>query len=292
MSEAGRPKKPPFRKIRKAYKAWKDGMVRRRALRLLAQFPRNPDAPRHSLPGELVISLTSYPARFATLHLTIKSLIDQTVRPDRIVLWIAEGDIGQLPETLTSLRDDRFQIESCEDLRSFKKILPSLASFPKAFILIADDDTYYPEEWLRSLVDTYDPASPSVVFTRGHRPRYTADGRLMPYRQWDRNAVNDPEGSVSQDMMATGNGGVLYPPGSLPPETTNLETIRKFSETSDDVWLYFMRRRSGFPVKRVPGPKREYVEWDGTQAQALWALHRTGKKDEHLQAMADEFGLS
>ena len=292
MNKADRPKKPPFRKIRKAFKAWKDGIRRRRALRTLAQFPRNPNAPRHSLPAELVISLTSYPARFPTLHLTVKSLLDQTIRPDRIVLWIAVDDVSQLPETLTELQSDRFQIETCEDLRSFKKILPSLAKFPDAFILIADDDTYYPDGWLRSLVETYDPAHPSVVFTRGHRPRYSADGKLMPYRQWDRNAVNDPDGTVSQDMLATGNGGVLYPPGSLPPETTDLDTIRKFSATSDDVWLYFMRRRSGFPVKRVPGPRREYIEWEGTQAQALWSLHRTGKKDEHLQAMADEFGLS
>lgn len=292
MNKADRPKKPPFRKIRKAYKAWTDGIRRRRALRTLAHFPRNPNPARHSLPGQLVISLTSYPARFPTLHLTIKSLLDQTIRPDRIVLWIAEDDVGLLPQTLTALKGNRFQIETCEDLRSFKKILPSLAKFPDAFILIADDDTYYPDGWLRSLVETYDPANPSVVFTRGHRPRYTAEGRLLPYRQWDRNAVNDPDGSVPQDMLATGNGGVLYPPGSLPPETTDLDTIRQFSATSDDVWLYFMRRRSGFPVKRVPGPRREYIEWEGTQAQALWSLHRTGKKDEHLQAMADEFGLS
>lgn len=292
MSKADPPQKPPFRKIRKAYKAFKDHIRRRRALRALARFPRNPNAPRHSLPAQLVVSLTSYPARFPTLHLTIKSLIDQTIRPDRIVLWIAEGDVGQLPGTLTSLQGELFHVETCEDLRSFKKILPSLAKFPDAFILIADDDTYYPEDWLRGLVDTYDPANPSVVFTRGHRPRYSPDGRLLPYRQWDRNAVNLPDGTVPQDMLATGNGGVLYPPGSLPSETTDLETIRKFSATSDDVWLYFMRRRSGFPVKRVPGPRREYIEWEGTQAQALWSLHRTGKKDEHLHAMAEKFGLS
>ena len=291
MSKADRPRKSPFRKIRKAHKIWKDGIRRRRALKTLARFPRNCDAPRHSLPGELIISLTSYPARFPKLHLTVMSLLDQTVRPDRIVLWVAQGDAGQLPEALRALQDDRFQIETCEDLRSFKKILPSLAKFPDAFILIADDDTYYPEDWLRSLVEAYDPAEPAVVFTRGHRPRYTAEGSFMPYRQWDRNAVNEPDGTVSQDMLATGNGGVLYPPGSLPPETMDLDTIQRLSATSDDVWLYFMRRRSGFPVRRVPGPRREYIEWEGTQAQALWFLHRTGKKDEHLQAMAEEFGL-
>ena len=38
---------------------------------------------QHPLPGKLVVSLTSYPPRFAALPLTMRSLLCQAVKPDR-----------------------------------------------------------------------------------------------------------------------------------------------------------------------------------------------------------------
>lgn len=294
----GKPPRKPFlnrlfRKLtlQKRRKAWRAKRAHDRAIREIAKFPKNPDAPRHGLPGRLIISLTSYPARFPSLHLTIKSLLDQSVRPDQIVLWIAHDDIAVLPDTLTSLQSERFRIGACDDIRNFKKILPTLTEYPDAFIVICDDDTYYPDDWLKGLVDAFDPQQPSIVCYRCHRLGYTPEGRLAPYRSWVRNDVGDNGGTLTRNVLPTGNGGVLYPPGSLPPETTNLEMIRQLSATSDDVWLFFMWRQNGWSIKRVPGPRREFTEWSGTQDQALWSLHRTGKKDEHLQSMSDHFGV-
>jgi hypothetical protein len=34
---------------------------------------------RHGLDGELIVSLTSYPARYDTLHLTLGCLLDQSI---------------------------------------------------------------------------------------------------------------------------------------------------------------------------------------------------------------------
>ena len=47
---------------------------------------------KHSLDKELVVSLTSYPSRFNILPITIQSLLNQTVKPDRIILWLYEKD--------------------------------------------------------------------------------------------------------------------------------------------------------------------------------------------------------
>ncbi len=277
--------------FRRQRKQWRNRLTLKRALRDLADFPRHADAPRHGLPARLIVSLTSYPARFHSLHLTIKSLLDQSVRPDQLFLWIARDDFDLLPDGVRSLESERFRIRTCEDIRNFKKIIPSLAENPDAFIVIADDDTYYPEDWLRGLVDTYLAGPPAIIFYRGHGPTYDGNGRFAPYRDWVRNSAEQRNGVIRQDILATGNGGVLYPPGSLPPQTGDLELIRRLSATSDDVWLYFMRRQSGFPIRRVPGPKREFIEWSGTQQSSLTSLHLTGKKDEHLQAMSDYFGV-
>ena len=45
---------------------------------------RSPIAPKpHGLPGPLIVSLTSYGPRLASLHLTLKCLLRQSVRPSR-----------------------------------------------------------------------------------------------------------------------------------------------------------------------------------------------------------------
>lgn len=260
------------------------------ALRLLAAFPRHADAPRHALPADLIVSLTSYPARFDTLHLTIKSLIDQRVRPDRIILWVDHGAVGAIPPAVAALQDDLFCVRGCEDVRSFTKIVPALAAYPEAFIAIADDDIYYPDHWLQRLVDAFDPAEPTIVYHRGHRPTYRPDGAFAPYREWQRRVSDAASLQPGTDIFPTGVGGVLYPPGSLPPQTRDVALFRKLSETCDDSWLYFMWRQAGWKARRVPGRMPKFIEWPTTQAQSLQAFHLGGKKDEHLRDLSDYFG--
>lgn len=258
----------------------------------LDRFPKHPDAPGHPLDGQLIVSLTSYPARFPSLHLTIKSLLDQTVRPDRILLWIAHEHIASVPDDVARLQDETFSIQACDDLRSFKKIIPALAAYPEAFIVTCDDDTYYPDTWLAQLVTAFDPAQPTIVCHRAHQLTYTWAGDLAPYREWRRSVWGGWTHRPRIDLLPTGNGGVLYPPGSLPPQTTDLDLIRKLSPTSDDVWLYFMWRRNGWAVRRAPGGLSKLLEWPtSSQTESLKVLHKSGKKDRHLQDMVDYFGL-
>ena len=270
-------------------KTWSRNRRRRAALKLLDRFPRHADAPGHGLPAPLIVSLTSYPARFPTLHLTIKSLLDQTIRPDRIVLWIAEGDASALPAEVTALEGTALAIRFWEDLRSFKKIVPSLLEYPGSFIVICDDDTYYPDDWLERLVEAYDPAHPTIIYFRGHRLAHLPGGSLAPYRQWQHGVTDEESLRPGTDIMPTGVGGVLYPPGSLPALTTDIALIRRLSATCDDTWLYFMWRKAGWKAKRVPGKKFRQISWPGTQEQSLWVFHLDGRKDEHLKAMSDHF---
>lgn len=264
---------------------------RKAALKLLDLFPRHPDAPRHDLPGRLIVSLTSYPARYSTLHLTIKSLLDQTVRPDQVILWVAHGDEASLPQEVTELEGSLFSVRQCDNLRSFNKIIPLLRSDPDSFIVVADDDLYYQDRWLEALVDAFDPAEPTIVCHRAHQVAYDPEGRFAPYHQWRLSVWGEETERGRTDLFPTNCGGVLYPPGSLPPPATDPELIRSLCATCDDTWLYFMWRKAGWKAKRVPGRKPKLIEWPGTQAQSLWSFHLGGKKDEHLRAMSDHFGM-
>ena len=284
----------PVVRTGKVQRWWKRRAERRKAapaMAEIARFPKNGNAPKHDLPAELIVSLTSYPARFGTLQLTIKSLLDQTVRPDRIILWIGTNAVDQLPAQVRELEGGFFSIRACEDVGSFTKIVPALAAFPKAFLVTADDDNYYPDFWLERLVAAYDRDTPTIVYHRGHRPTFLPDGSLAPYRDWERDVADCQSLTPGTSVMPTGVGGVLYPPGSLPADTADLGLIRRLCSTCDDSWLYFMWRKAGWTAKRTPTPMPELIDWPKTQKQSLRKLHRGGMKDEHLRALSEHFGL-
>lgn len=76
----------------------------------------------------VIVSLTSYPPRFATLEHTIKTLLSQSVRPREVILWLYEKDEKLLPASIKSLPSDKFTIKTTtQNYRSYKKsILQSL----------------------------------------------------------------------------------------------------------------------------------------------------------------------
>ncbi|HBQ58064.1 MAG TPA: hypothetical protein DD671_00115, partial [Balneolaceae bacterium] len=133
----------------------------------------------HELPGELIVSLTSYPNRFEHLPLTLLSIIKQSVSPDKIILWIAEQDKSALSEEILQFIDRGVDIRFCEDLRSYKKIIPTLKSHPDAFIITADDDLYYNKRWVEGLVRDYEN-NETVVAHRVHRISFKQNGELKP----------------------------------------------------------------------------------------------------------------
>lgn len=276
--------------LKKYRKAWKAKRALGRALREISRFPKHAESPRHQLPSRLVVSLTSYPARFKTLDLTIRSLLDQTMKPDLIVLWVDHAAMPSLPLSVTELVGPAFSVKPTDDLRSFTKIIPALIAYPDSFIAIADDDIYYPADWLKGLVDAYDPDHPTIVYHRGHRLTYLDDGSLAPYRSWQRGVRDKASLLPATDIMPTGVGGVLYPPGSLPPKTTDVPLFKTLSETCDDSWLYFMWRQTDWTAKRTPSAKPKLVIWPQTQEQSLRSFHRGGTKDQHLRALSDFFG--
>lgn len=219
----------------------------------------------HGLPGELIVSLTSYPARFATLHKGIRSLLMQDVKADRTILWLAENDEASLPAGVRELEQHGLEIRTCDDLRSYKKIVPALEQFPNAFIVTADDDLYYPRDWLTKLVRGFVPGKNVIICRRAHKPEMQ-DGAFAPYSSWHWELVTC--GDVRDDIFPTGGAGALYPPGSLARETCDVGSFMELCPTADDVWLYCMAKRAGSRHRQVGG-RFPLVNWKGTQEGGL-----------------------
>ncbi|WP_416907200.1 MAG: hypothetical protein ACMVO5_09090 [Polymorphobacter sp.] len=183
----------------------------RAAVRAVAGFPRVKSQQDHRLPAPLIITLTSYPPRFPMLANTIKSLLDQSMRADRLVLWITHEDMDALPDDVRALEQHGLEIRGSIEMRSYKKLVPALLAFPDAFLVTADDDVYYPPRWLATLVESLDPQDPKIVSARAHMARLDENGRFIPYINWEFDTQSQIATGPSKLLFPTGGAGTLYP---------------------------------------------------------------------------------
>ncbi|WP_244816420.1 hypothetical protein [Caballeronia sp. Lep1P3] len=165
---------------------------------------------------DVIVSLTSYPARICAVAETVRSLMVQSFKPEKILLWLAKeqfpGGEEDLPPQLLQLKSEKFSIGWCEDIGPYKKLIPTLARYPDNIIVTADDDILYEPSWLAQLMTTHIQEPGAIVCHRAHRVSLADSGNFDSYGAWDKCIQR---GTSSFDYIFTGCGGVLYPPGSL-----------------------------------------------------------------------------
>jgi hypothetical protein len=225
--------------------------------RLSAAWSRRIGVTRDKRAPELIVSLTTIPERIVNVHLCLDTLLRQSVKPDRLILWLNESDDPDrprvakdiLPEPLTRLQLRGLDVCWCRNIGAFTKIIPTMRIHPDALIVTADDDIFYPRHWLKELYESYLHEPQYIHCHRAHLMRYDANGRPLPYRQWDFYAPGFQGPSL--DLFLTGVGGVLYAPGHLHPEVLNEGAFLELCPKNDDVWLKAMSLLNGVPCKKV-----------------------------------------
>lgn len=264
-------------------------LVAHRVAQLWRRRNRHRPPRPHGLDSQLIVSLTSYPPRYRNLLPTLQSLLMQSIKPDQVQLWIAEEDVATLPLAVRELATQGLSLRTCENLRSYKKIIPALSAHPDAIIVTADDDAYYWPTWLEELVAGYNSSAKEVICHRGHRIVMATAGRPAPYHRW---AFNTPNNAPSRDTFPTGLGGILYRPGIFKPDVSRKELFQKYCPTGDDIWLFWMAALNGAKFRKV-GPVRRFILWPGGQDVALFNHNVLGAdaNDAQIEAMIDAYGF-
>ncbi|MES1926949.1 glycosyltransferase [Salinisphaera sp. T31B1] len=236
------------------------------AFRSLERLGPRAASKHHGLSSKVVVSLTSYPARYDVLEKTLVSLLRQNVASDVIVLWLAEDDVASLPKRVRSLVSHGLQIRTCEDIKSYKKIVPSLSAYPGATIVTADDDIYYPPRWLECLVDEARRVPGQIVCHRAHRVLEDEHGLPLKYAAWNWSVAG---GSRGRKLLPTSGAGVLYPGGCLDQRVTDRESFSALCPTADDLWLFWMSSVLNSVTVNVVQHPIMPMPWPGTGAGAL-----------------------
>lgn len=262
----------------------------RQAEKAVSRFPNVTARKLHGLGAPLIVTLTSYPPRFPTLAPTLRSLLDQTVRADRTILWLAEKDLPQLPRDVVALKDFGLEIRTCADLRSYKKLIPALQAFPGAWFATADDDVYYRPDWLESLVGQAAANRRTVIAGRAHLARLDGSGRFVPYLEWEMNTHHLRSPLPETRMFPTGVGGVLYPPDAFADSVMDEDAFMRFCPHGDDIWFFWMARLAGTDQMRTPSGF-ELLAWPQSQDVGLFHENQlNSRNDVQIRNLEEAFG--
>jgi hypothetical protein len=202
----------------------------------------------------LTVSLTTIDSRLPLLHRVIESLHQQEVPPREIRLYISREpyllDQGISPDDPHLKELQRFpllKVMWVDNTGPYRKIVPFLQEHfshhmatDELFVTV-DDDTLYPPEFLRVLLETYQ-AHDCVVAFRGRAMALDA-AEIASYPTWGI-GLDYP----SMSNLPTGKDGVLYATRFFTSDFVRLDDAIALAPTADDLWIKWQCGLNGVPA--------------------------------------------
>lgn len=242
---------------------------------------------------EIIVSLTTYGRRLHEAAFAIESIMQQTLKANRIILWLSHEDYKSIPFNLKLLEKRGLEIMECDDLLSYKKIIPTIIRYPNDVIITIDDDVYYDFDILEHLITAYQNNPDFIHCNRAHRMTFYQTGELKPYMEWDWYVENNGPDKLN---FFTGCGGVLYPPHCLDDEVLDKSVFMDICRFADDVWLNAMALKKGTLVNKVFTRNlngEDFLDNGNVQDTALNKINTMGEKlnDIQIEAVFTKYNL-
>lgn len=190
----------------------------------------------NSFDKKIVVSLTTIPSRVNEAALAINTLLKQTFKPHKVILWLGKErfDLEDLPNCYKNLTNRGLEIRPRTDIGPHTKLLYALEEYPDSVIITADDDVLYSPIWLDLLLEEYRKDDSKIYCHRGHYITINDENRIEKYSEWDFNTdIKEP----SLRIFPTGVGGVLYPPNIFDKMVFEENIFSKVCPNADDIWF-------------------------------------------------------
>lgn len=218
--------------------------------------------------SRVIVSMTTYPARIDSVWMTVSSLLQQTMKPYKVILWIAEEQFAdkKIPKRLEKLKKRGLEVRFCEDLKPHKKYYSAMREYPDYYVITADDDILYPEDHIAKLWQGHKENPEAIICNWSHQITFDGQGGFLPYDEW----IDDTGVIPAYSTLAVGCNGVLYPPGSLPEEAFSKHKIMEYALNTDDLWLKCMEILHGKKAVNCNETVLIYFNLLSTKKSGLW----------------------
>ena len=187
------------------------------------------------------VSVTTYGDRTRRVWRTIETIGRGTTAPRKLILWHEDADVVRNPpRPLRRLVRRGLTLKHCVDYGPHKKYFPYLLEESLERPLVtADDDVLYPRDWLAGLLRANRPDEVTA-----YRARAMSEG---PYESW----ALCSNTAASENLLATGVSGVLYPPKVLAALRERGDAFMQVCRYADDFWLHYAAVAVGVPTRQV-----------------------------------------
>jgi hypothetical protein len=230
--------------------------------------------PQEKLPNQIIASCTTLPLRVNNplFKATVESLT-KNKRISRIIINYPRfcqrlnQDYPQVPTWMTS--HPKIVVNtSCPDFGPLTHVVPLLDGYKAKSdigVLLFDDDLYYPDVWINSLIDGFERHNRSAAIGK--------QGSFHKYLPFQFNKYNQSTAD-EQFLTIKTQKGAIYPFNAF-PETSKkaVEFAEKYkhkgSMNNCDILLGSWCHKTDVPLYVVPTTDLEIKQWDEANETAL-----------------------
>ncbi|MCQ2154827.1 MAG: hypothetical protein MJY55_03315 [Bacteroidales bacterium] len=102
----------------------------------------------------IIVSFTTWKPRMKNIPAVLDSIFAQTLPPDLVVLNLDREEV--LPEDIREyLAGHNVEINLMDNLKVYKKLIPTLRKYPEACVISIDDDWIYPDGMIADFMETH-----------------------------------------------------------------------------------------------------------------------------------------
>lgn len=255
----------------------------------------------------IIVSLTSIHSRLDLVSQTIESLLAQSVKADKVVLWLSkephllDDGVKEVPESIKQLEKQGLEVKWTKNIGPYRKLIPTakLMNRESCLIVTADDDVVYPENWLKGLIVEYNKNEGCVICYRGRIMskstainKWLTNKKLKPYMKWLRTHEVKDKSQLGPnfDIFPTGKDGVLYPSEKLHEELFNKSIYLTMAPTNDDIWFKAMTMITGTKVKCIEN-HLDFPETESARNSRLFAFKNKKRNDRMIHQIFERYKL-
>jgi len=212
--------------------------------------------------------------------------------PNKIILWLSNDLVNKpLPNMLERQVKRGLEIKYCEDIRSYKKLIPALQQYPDDIIITIDDDVIYNYDVIELLYKSYQQYPDCVHALWAHEMMLDDQGNVIEYGEW-KSTTDDF--SPSKMTFPVGCAGILYPPHCLDDEVLNKDAFMSICPHADDVWFKMMALKKSTLARMIPTGlhERHYFDNPLWQDRGLTQTNvNTHGNDEQIKRVLDKYQI-
>jgi hypothetical protein len=186
----------------------------------------------------IIVSMTTWPPRIDSAVTAMRNLVTQGANLNvHFVLVLSRDEFQQVPESLRSLGVEI--IMDSGNLRSHKKLMPTLVRYPDNPVLVVDDDVLREDGWLETFVSDQTEHPDEIIYGYALSRVYFDGEKIVEDCGQTRRIFSRP-GCVSTILKpANGSGGTLYPAHTFTdPRFFERDLMMQLSPTSDETWQF------------------------------------------------------